>query len=92
METLNLKNLLIQILDSWVGNTILASNLRAPLLFFLILRLNSQLGFWFIIDSTQFKAEEGIPMLLREVIERLAVVLSDGLCKGLVNDVLGDIL
>ena len=92
METLNLKNLLVQVLDGWVGNTILHLNLRALLLFLLILRLNSQLGFWFIIDPTQFKAKVGIPMLLREVIERLAVVLSDGMSKGLVNDVLGDIL
>ena len=89
---MKLKNLLIQVLDGWVGNTILASNLRALLLFLLILRLNSQLGSWFIIDPTHFKAKVGIPMLLREVIERLAVVLSDGMSKGLVNDVLGDIL
>jgi hypothetical protein len=30
-------------------------------------------------------------MLLREVIERLAVVFSDGMSKDLVNDVLGEI-
>jgi hypothetical protein len=92
VETVKLKNLLIQVLDGWVGNTILASNLRALLLFLLILRLNYWLDSSLVIDSTQFKAKVGIPMLLREVIERLAVVLSDGMSKGLVNDVLGDIL
>jgi hypothetical protein len=69
VEALNLKNLFVQVLDGWVGNTILASNLRDLLLFLLILGLISQLGFWFIIDSSQFKAKVGIPMLLREVIE-----------------------
>ena len=69
MEALNLKNLFVQVLDGWVGNTILASNLRDLLLFLLILGLISQLSFWFIIDSSQFKAKVGIPMLLREVIE-----------------------
>jgi hypothetical protein len=45
-----------------------------------------------IIDSTQFKAKVGIPMLLREVFfEWLAAVLSDGMSKVLVNDVLGDV-
>jgi hypothetical protein len=85
-------NLLVQVLDGWVGNTILITNWRALLLFFLILRLNSLLDSWFSINSTQFKAKVGIPMLLSEVIEGLAVVSSDGLSEGLVNDVLGEIL
>jgi hypothetical protein len=89
---LDLNNLIVKVLDGWVGNTILLSNLWALLFFLLILRFNSQLGFWFIIDSSQFKAKVCIPMLLREVIERLAVVLSNGLSKGLVNDVFGEIL
>ena len=92
MGTLNLKNLLFQIVDGWVRNTILPSNLRALFLFLQILRLNSELGFLFIIDSTQFKTKVGIPMLLREVIEWLAVVLSDGMSKDLVNDVFSEIL
>jgi hypothetical protein len=69
VETLNLKNLLVQVLDGWVMNTILPSNLRALLLFLLVLGLNSWLGSWFVIDSTKFKAKVGITMLLREVIE-----------------------
>jgi hypothetical protein len=85
-------NLLVQVLDGWVGYTILITNWRALLLFFLILRLNSLLDSWFSINSTQFKAKVGIPMLLSEVIEGLAVVSSDGLSEGLVNDVLGEIL
>ena len=92
METLNLKNLLVQDLDGWVGNTILPSNLRVLLFFLLILRLNTWLSSWFIIDSSQFKEKEGIPMLLREINEWQAVVLPDGMSTGLVNDILGEIL
>ena len=92
VETLNLKNLFVQVLDGWVGNTILVSYLRALLLFLLILRLNSKLSFWFNIDSTQFKAKVGIPMLLRKIIEWLAVVLSYSMSKNFVNDILGEIL
>ena len=87
MESLNLKNLLVQILDGCVGDT----NLRALFLFLLILRLKSWQDSWFIIDSTKFKAKVGITMLLREVIEWLAVVLSDGLSKDLVNDIFSEI-
>jgi hypothetical protein len=87
-----LKNLLGHVLDGLIGNKILHSNWRALLLFLLILRLKSWQDSWFVIDSMQFKAKVGITMLLREVIEWQAVILSDGMSKGMVNDVLRDIL
>ena len=43
------------------------------------------------MNSTQFKAKVGIPMVLREVFEWVTVVLSDGMPKVVVNDVLGDV-
>jgi hypothetical protein len=92
VETLYLKNLLGHVLDGLIGNKILHSNWRALLLFLLILRLKSWQDSWFVIDSMQFKAKVGITMLLREVIEWQAVILSDGMSKGMVNDVLRDIL
>ena len=93
VEGVNLKNLLVQVLDGWgIRNTILMINLRGFLLFLLILRLDYWLGSWFIIDSTQFKAKVGISVLLREIIEWLAVVLSDGMSKDLVNDIFSEIL
>ena len=92
METLYLKNLFGHVLDGLIGNKILDSNWRALLLFLLILRLKSWQDSWFVIDSTQLKAKVGITMLLREVIEWQAVILSDGMSKGMVNDVLRDIL
>ena len=91
MESLNLKNLLIQVLDGWVGNTILPTWLRARFLFLLIWLNNNLLGSWLIVNSTQFKAKVGIPIVLREVLEWLAVVMSDGMSKVLVNDILGHV-
>jgi hypothetical protein len=87
----NLKNLLIQVLDGLVGKTSLPTNLRASFLFLLIWRHNNLLGPCLIVNYTQFKTKVGIAMVLRKVFKRMTMILSYSMRKRLENDVLGDI-